>query len=403
MVRNPETALEVAAPVRPELQAVECLRRWGKQLRLHKYTLESLGEVFGLRSADELSAAEREAWALRLEERNDPLSTWLKLFWLELPVQREVIAAYAEPLLALSLQTRLLHHHGRRVGASLRADPVRGVLVWADRRFENPARSGIVRRRGGPVYPPGIDTLLLAEIVPRVPRERVLDLCTGSGVLAVIAARGGAKVVGVDLDRRAVELAYVNAATNRVKSARFLLGDLYAPVASERFHCIVANPPFVCSPYARAPRYHSGGPLGDRVLGRVVAGFRPHLCHGGKAVAISQVGLRQGETLSDRARTWFGDFDGRCLVVEFARADAVGFVAAQASFALAEGSRSYRKELRFWLRFLREHRIHEVAAVLLAAERTGSHHLEVVSAKPVVVPVPLNKSATQVVSDWWSH
>lgn len=404
MVRNPAaTALEIAVDVRPEPQAADCLRRWVKQLRRQRYAPEAIHQVFGVRSADELGAAEREVWGTRLAERTDPLSVWLQLFWLELPVRHELVAGHAGQLLDSGLKAGLFQRCGRSVRASLRAEPVRGAIVWADHRFEDAARRGILRQRGGPVYPPSADSLMLAEIVPHFATGRMLDLCTGSGVLALIVARGRNKVVGVDIDPRAVEAAQLNAEANGLKSARFLLGDLYAPVASERFHCIVANPPFVCSPYANGPRYHSGGPLGDQVLRRIVAGFGPHLHRGGKALAISHVGLRQGESLVDRARAWLSNFDGRCLVVEFARADAASFVAQQATFALAEGIASFRREFRRWLQFLRRHRVHDIAAVLVAVERTGTNFIEVVSAKPVVVPVPLNKSATQVVREWWTH
>lgn len=402
MVRQQTAAPGTSGEVRPQAAAVQCLRDWTTKLRRQGYDLESIRQLFGIRYADELSAADREAWAFRLQDRNDAPTLWVKLFWLELPVRRDVVASQAGRLLEPALRAGLLQRRAERVVSCLRAEPLGRTIVWADCRFEERAKTRILQHRGGPVYPPSFDSHVLAEATPRLHGGHLLDLCTGSGVLALNSAKQGTKVVGVDIEPRAVEMASLNALANGVKSARFLLGDLYAAVEGKRFHYIIANPPFVCSPYASGPRYHSGGPLGDQVLHRVVAGFAPHLHLGGKAVTISHVGLRPGESLVDRARSWVGNFDGRCLVVEFARADTVSFAAEQASFALAQGTKSFRRELLFWLRFLCRHGIHEVAAVLLAAERTGVHHLDVVSAKPVVVPVPLNKSATQVVSDWWT-
>ncbi|MCX8072751.1 MAG: methyltransferase [Candidatus Binatia bacterium] len=383
--------------------AVECLRAWCKQLRRHRFTRHTIQQAVGVQYADELSASDREGWLARLEGRSDATSVWLRLFWLEASVRAEIVASHAGPLLALGRKSGLLRQRGRFVQATLRAEAADGLVVWADRRFADPVRKALVRRAGDPVYPPSADSFQLAHILPPLAGSRFLDLCTGSGVIALIAAKARAKAVGVDVDPRAVTMARLNAAANNLRSVQFAVGDLYAPVASQRFHCIAANPPFVCSPYATAPKYHSGGPHGDAVLQRVLAGWAEHLHRGGRAVAISQVGLRRGETLSERARSWLQAFDGRCLVVEFARADALTFAAAQASFAIAEGMPSYRRELQRWVRFLARHGVHEVAAVLVAAERSGVHHLEVVSAVPVVVPVPLNKAATQVVRDWWSH
>jgi release factor glutamine methyltransferase len=79
----------------------------------------------------------------------------------------------------------------------------------------------------------------------RLPGAAVLDLCTGSGLLAVVAARHCAlNVTAADLSHRAVWSARVNARLNRVR-VRAVRGDLFAPVGDERFDIIVSNPPYV--------------------------------------------------------------------------------------------------------------------------------------------------------------
>src|ERR671933_274838 len=77
-----------------------------------------------------------------------------------------------------------------------------------------------------------------------VPGARVLDVCTGSGVVAVSAALAGGHVTAVDVSRRAVACAWLNARLNGTR-LRALRGDLLAPVAGERFDVIAANPPYV--------------------------------------------------------------------------------------------------------------------------------------------------------------
>jgi release factor glutamine methyltransferase len=75
------------------------------------------------------------------------------------------------------------------------------------------------------------------------PGARVLDVCTGTGHIAVAAALAGARrVVAVDVSRRAVLAARLNARLNgvRVDARR---GDLLAPVGRERFDLVVSNPP----------------------------------------------------------------------------------------------------------------------------------------------------------------
>jgi ribosomal protein L3 glutamine methyltransferase len=77
---------------------------------------------------------------------------------------------------------------------------------------------------------------------------RVLDLCTGSGCLAILAALRfpQAKVDAVELSKVAIEVARRNVADHRLKKrVRLLRGDLFAPVKTARYDLIIANPPYV--------------------------------------------------------------------------------------------------------------------------------------------------------------
>ncbi|MEV7780155.1 HemK2/MTQ2 family protein methyltransferase [Kitasatospora sp. NPDC088351] len=105
------------------------------------------------------------------------------------------------------------------------------------------------------VYPPQGDTELLLSCLRQESLDaasRVLDLGTGTGVVALAAAGSGARVTAVDLSARAVATAWLNARLNR-RRVRLLRGDLAAPVAGQRFDLITANPPYVptCEDVAR--------------------------------------------------------------------------------------------------------------------------------------------------------
>lgn len=75
-----------------------------------------------------------------------------------------------------------------------------------------------------------------------------LDLCTGSGALAVVMAHEcpHASVTALDISAEALALARENAALNGV-APRFLAGDLLSPVVGERFDLILSNPPYIPS------------------------------------------------------------------------------------------------------------------------------------------------------------
>jgi release factor glutamine methyltransferase len=131
------------------------------------------------------------------------------------------------------------------------------------------------------VTPPGVfrplsDSRLLAACMARElrPGLRVADVCTGSGILAVLAALHGAAATAVDVSRRALLAARLNARLNGV-GVRAVRGDLLAPLTGERFDLIVSNPPYV--PAAAdtsvrgAARAWAGGPDGRALLDRLCA------------------------------------------------------------------------------------------------------------------------------------
>ena len=73
----------------------------------------------------------------------------------------------------------------------------------------------------------------------------VLDMGTGSGVGAVFAARRARRVLGVDVNPRAVRAARINALIHGVEDRVDVReGDLFEPVGAERFDRILFNPPF---------------------------------------------------------------------------------------------------------------------------------------------------------------
>lgn len=127
------------------------------------------------------------------------------------------------------------------------------------------------------VYPPQEDTGLLGEVLRRELRtgSRVLELCTGSGSLAINAARYGAsEVTAIDISRRALAVTWLRARCRRV-GVRLYRGDLTGPVRKQRFDLIACNPPYVPSEGGTTPRGWDrcvdGGADGRMVVDRVCA------------------------------------------------------------------------------------------------------------------------------------
>ena len=157
------------------------------------------------------------------------------------------------------------------------------------------------------VFKPISDSRFLADVLREQtlpPRATVLDLCTGSGILAITAAMRGARAVtAVDVSRRAVATVRLNAHLNRVR-VRAVRGDLFEAVGDQRFDAIVSNPPYVPGdedvlPSSGPQRAWEAGRDGRLVLDRLVAGVDAHLRPGGFVLITHSSLLGTERTVAD--------------------------------------------------------------------------------------------------------
>lgn len=77
--------------------------------------------------------------------------------------------------------------------------------------------------------------------------NRILDLCTGSGCIALAIGKNAPEfqIFGIDKSEKAVKYATENKALNNIKNVIFLVGDMFNPFKEKIFACITANPPYV--------------------------------------------------------------------------------------------------------------------------------------------------------------
>ena len=127
----------------------------------------------------------------------------------------------------------------------------------------------------------------LARSLATVPMDTattVLDMGTGSGIGAVFAARRTARVVAVDVNPEAVRCAKLNALLNHFEDRIDVrCGDLFQPVADDRFDFVLFNPPY----YLGQPKDNLDRAWrSEDVLERFAAGLGNHLTETGQAMII---------------------------------------------------------------------------------------------------------------------
>lgn len=171
-------------------------------------------------------------------------------------------------------------------------------------------------RSGNPdaVLGPSPTTRMLAQAALRSQTTSLLDLGTGPGVLAILAAEFSAHVIATDSNERCIEFARFNAALNGVDNIEFLTGDAFAPVEKKRFARILANPPFFLSPVQTFA--FSDSPLHLDGFTRKLALEAPdHLEYNGVFQMICEWAQVDGEPWQQRLRSWTAESGCDVLVL----------------------------------------------------------------------------------------
>jgi release factor glutamine methyltransferase len=140
----------------------------------------------------------------------------------------------------------------------------------------------------------------------RAPGEEVLELCTGSGAVALEAAAAGARVTAVDVSRRSVATVRLNALLRGVR-VRALRGSLFEPVAGAKFDLIATNPPYVPAPSDTLPergpqRAWDAGRDGRALIDPICEAAPSHLSPGGTLLIIHSSLCGVDETVERLAR-----------------------------------------------------------------------------------------------------
>lgn len=166
------------------------------------------------------------------------------------------------------------------------------------------------------VYEPAEDSFLLAEKMTVTEDDAVLDMGTGCGILAVLAAEKAKRVLAVDINPYAIECVIKNAEMNGVKERiEFRHGDLFQPIKpNESFSLILFNAPYLPSEPDEERSWigkaWAGGSNGRKVIDRFVMDAPNFLAAGGRIQLVQS-------SLSNVNRTlkMFSERNLRAMVV----------------------------------------------------------------------------------------
>jgi hypothetical protein len=241
--------------------------------------------------------------------------------------------------------------------------PIGNHLIFSDHAWPSLPHPGYEQVPPDQVMFIGKDSRWLGRATARRPVGAALDLCTGSGIQALLAASHSRRVVAVDINPRAVQCARFNCQASGVNNIEVRLGDLYEPVGDASFDLITANPPFVPSP-RDSLKYRDGGRSGEDVQSRIIAGLPQYLAPGGMAQMVTEFGERGDEPLANRLREWLRDAPMDIHILRLHEHSVADY-----SIGHADGAGSYQAFLdsvQDWAGNLRTQGYNRIVSVLLA-------------------------------------
>jgi methylase of polypeptide subunit release factors len=292
--------------------------RLGHRLRELGYNEEALLELF---DSDDYPANAVDVYVFARRLPDSKLGIATRLLFLQQPVAR----ADAERALGAggleALEATGLAEIGSTVSARGRISPTRELLLASD---------GFSEGDDDPpeyvaTYTPA--ARLCDMLTPRPRVRRALDVGTGNGVHALLAAADAGTAVATDINDRALAFTALNAALNELENVETRNGSLFEPVAGEEFGLITCNAPFVVSPETRWV-YRDGELPVDELSERVVREAAEHLADGGWAtLAVSWV-VRDVDAPNERPLDWVSEIGCDAWILSNSDADPLDHAAS---------------------------------------------------------------------------
>ncbi|PYT27359.1 MAG: hypothetical protein DMG58_20440 [Acidobacteria bacterium] len=246
--------------------------------------------------------------------------------------------------------------------------PVCGVYLVSD-RWTNPDCAPI-EMTADVVYPAvTFNTFHFLETLPDEPCDSFLDLCSGSGVAALVAAKRYARHAwSTDVTESSSRCAEFGRLLNGIENVTVAQGDLYQAAGKRTFDRIAANPPYMPS-LRPAEIYAYGGELGDQITRRIVEGLPEYLRPSGRFYGMTAGPDRDGEGFEVRMRNWLGSAAGEFDIFFIERRS---FEPSEIAHQQAAKTRGGPEEVRQWKKLFVQHGVKNLVYGSLVIQRKAS-------------------------------
>lgn len=203
-------------------------------------------------------------------------------------------------------------------------------------------------------------SLMLNRLTPRQSVGRALDIGTGAGVHALLAARHAEEVVATDTNPRALSFARMSARLNGIENISFRLGSFFEPVQGEKFDLIVSNPPFLISPSAEL-MFQNPGTVADGVSELMIREMPGFLTEGGQGVSMASWIHHSKDDWSKRPAEWVAARGVDIWLLHATSVDPITYAAQALRQTESVHSDRYSRLLDEWVAYLRDGEMDQLA------------------------------------------
>ena len=211
-----------------------------------------------------------------VDNTTTPVEILINLFVRSVVLETEDLSSILKPAdIEEWTKAGLIQVDNAKITSLITLMPHQGLLIASDKNWGQIAstdREVVMGLTSSTTY--------LSELTIRRASRSTLDLGTGTGIQALLAAKHSKEVIAVDINPRALAFARFNAELNEITNVEFIEGDMFEPVKDRKFDLILCNPPFSVSPDFHC--LYRDNPLeGDEFVSRLVRKIPEYLQEGG--------------------------------------------------------------------------------------------------------------------------
>ena len=305
---GPDSSPDQEPPLK--LGRAEDFRRVESMLRAAHFDEATICRMFEIEDMSEIGSVNRSKLDL-----SGPLGLLIKLFLLLESIPRAESERLLDPPILISLSALDLirieaprsdsHSSDEEYYSPVWLYPVAGFLIVSD-RGKTPNGSELTRMPDI-VFPAIYEgTLRFLRVISKSAVADALDLCSGSGIAALVLSKTVNRVVACDITSRAAHFAQFNRLLNGRSNVEVVQGDLYGALEGRNFARIVAHPPYVPSS-SQALIYRDSEETGEALIKRIVEGLPHYLRPGGTFYCVCGAWDSKEGLFEERARSWLND------------------------------------------------------------------------------------------------